>query len=153
MSALGVDVARGGDDKTAFARLYGYWFDEIREVEGTDTPDGETTKDLILEHWEGDGTKGPPIGIDMTGGWGSSPYDLLRKQGYPVVAVIFSEESRLLDASGMLGFVNLRAEMWWKFREALDPKGMIRLALPPDQQLLADLCANAGVKLSNGILQ
>jgi hypothetical protein len=38
-------------------------------------------------------------------------------------------------------FVNRRAEWWWKLREALDPATGEDLALPPDQGLLADLCA------------
>jgi hypothetical protein len=35
----------------------------------------------------------------------------------------------------------MRSAMYWKFREALDPENGDNLALPPDQELLADLTA------------
>ena len=43
----------------------------------------------------------------------------------------------------MLEFKNRRSEAWWKFREALDPnsKSFQEIALPPDNELLADLTA------------
>ena len=39
------------------------------------------------------------------------------------------------------GFINIRAEAYWKFREALDPDqdGGSPIMLPPSQELLADL--------------
>ncbi|WP_234819179.1 hypothetical protein [Sinorhizobium meliloti] len=41
----------------------------------------------------------------------------------------------------MYGFKNLRAQTVWQFREQLDPAYDSRVALPPDPELLADLCA------------
>ena len=41
----------------------------------------------------------------------------------------------------MYGFKNLRAQAVWQFREQLDPAYNSRIALPPDPELLADLCA------------
>jgi hypothetical protein len=55
--------------------------------------------------------------------------------------VIVSEGSSASDKSGRLGFVNLRAEIMWKFREALDPATGQDIALPDDRELLADLTA------------
>ena len=52
-----------------------------------------------------------------------------------------SESSEAKDMAGVLGFVNQRAEWWWRTREALDPKSGQELALPPDSELRADLCA------------
>jgi len=37
--------------------------------------------------------------------------------------------------------MNLRSEMWWHMREALDPVNNTGIALPPDPALLAELCA------------
>lgn len=51
-----------------------------------------------------------------------------------------SSASSETDASGKLSFYNLRAEWWWKFREALDPRTSV-VALPPDQALKAELTA------------
>jgi len=36
-------------------------------------------------------------------------------------------------------FYNLRAEMHWRFREALDPSSGENIALPPDERLTAEL--------------
>jgi hypothetical protein len=37
--------------------------------------------------------------------------------------------------------LNLRAAAYWRLREALDPVNGSTIALPPDAELLADLCA------------
>jgi len=37
--------------------------------------------------------------------------------------------------------VNKRAELWWSFRDLLDPGNGHKVALPPDSGLFADLCA------------
>ena len=52
-----------------------------------------------------------------------------------------SEKSEGRDRSGSLGFFNKRSEWWWRMREALDPAYGEEIALPPDSQLRADLCA------------
>ncbi len=48
---------------------------------------------------------------------------------------------RYTDKSGKYFMRNLRAEMYWRLREALDPENGINLALPDDKKLLGDLCA------------
>ena len=45
------------------------------------------------------------------------------------------------DKTGRLPFVNKRAEVAWKFREALDPASDAGIAIPRDPELKADLCA------------
>ena len=55
-------------------------------------------------------------------------------------------------ASGVLRFRNMRAYMYWRFRESLDPKTGDNLALPPDPQLKADLCAAHWKLTPGGIL-
>jgi hypothetical protein len=55
------------------------------------------------------------------------------------------------DKSGKLKFVNVRAASYWKFRESLDPDGEERIMLPPDNELLADLCAPQYKLLAGGI--
>ena len=55
---------------------------------------------------------------------------------------------------GQLAFANKRAEVWWKFREALDPDQPdgSAIALPPDPELRADLCAPTWKLTARGIL-
>ena len=52
-----------------------------------------------------------------------------------------AESAHGLDKSGRLRFKNLRSELWWRMREALDPASNTGISLPPDSALLADLCA------------
>ena len=57
------------------------------------------------------------------------------------MAVNSSEGSTYRDRSGKLKMRNLRAELYWRMRDALDPAYGDDLALPPDPELLADLCS------------
>jgi hypothetical protein len=136
MTAMGVDVARGGDDRTVLAMRYGNWIDELRTYPGASTPDGPAVAALALVDRRDKAT----INVDVVG-VGTSVYDHLRGVTEGVVPINGAERSEATDRSGELRFVNLRAELWWKVREALDPAGGENLCLPPDRGLLADLCA------------
>jgi hypothetical protein len=136
MSSMGVDVARGGRDNTIIARRHGNWFDEALAYPGTQTPDGPTVAGLVIASMR----NGAPIHLDVIG-VGSSPYDFLMSAGQHVLGVNVAEKATSSDKSGRLKFLNQRSELWWKFREALDPANNIGLQLPPDNRLRADLCA------------
>lgn len=136
MDSLGVDVARGGKDNTVIARRHGMWFDEPLVYPGSETPDGPKVMGLVMAA----GRNRAPIHIDVIG-VGSSPYDFLVEANQPVMGVNVSEKSLATDKSGRLTFVNQRAQLWWQFREALDPANNTGIALPPDPRLKADLCA------------
>ena len=41
----------------------------------------------------------------------------------------------------LFSFANKRSELWWQFREALDPVTGDAIALPPDRRLAAQLAA------------
>jgi hypothetical protein len=90
------------------------------------------------------------IVLDLAG-VGSSPYDILTRNGFNVDGFIAAAASELTDASGLLEFKNRRAEAWWKFREALDPNSGEKIALPPDSELMADLIAPTWDLTGNGI--
>lgn len=136
MDSLGVDVARGGKDNTILARRHGMWFDEPLAYPGTATPDGPTIAGLVVSAIR----DRAPIHIDVIG-VGSSPYDFLNEMGQQVLGVNVAESALGMDKSGRLRFKNQRSELWWRMREALDPSNNTGIALPPDQRLLADLCA------------
>lgn len=136
MDSMGVDVARGGRDNTVIARRHGMWFDEALAYPGTQTPDGPTVAGLVIAA----ARDGAPIHLDVIG-VGSSPYDFLNNANQHVLGVNVAEKAAGTDKSGRLRFVNQRSELWWKFREALDPTNNTGIALPPDNRLRADLCA------------
>jgi hypothetical protein len=137
MLSLGVDVARGGKDKTVIYRRHvNMWFDEPLEYAGTETPNGPMVAGLAIaanrDH--------SPIHIDIIG-VGSSPYDFLKEARQQVLGVNVSEQTGARDKSGRLRFFNQRSELVWRLREALDPEANNGIALPPSKKLLADLCA------------
>lgn len=134
--SLGVDVARGGGDKTVIATLRQERFDELKKYPGVTTPNGETVALLVKQ---ATGEQNPIIGVDVIG-VGAAVYDALQGRGQ-VVGVNFGAGSDGTDKSGKFKFANIRAEAYWKLREALDPDYNATLALPPDKELLGDLCA------------
>lgn len=137
LSGIGVDVARGGADKTLLGKAYGNWIDTLIERPGTSTPDGESVLRMMKEHWDGIA----PIMIDVIG-VGSSPYDLARREDMRIYAVHNGAASTAKDRSGKYGFANVRAELFWRLREALDPANPECIALPPDKELLQELTAH-----------
>lgn len=136
MDSMGVDVARGGRDQTIIARRHGQWYNKPLAYPGTATPDGPTVAGLTIGSRRDDAV----IHIDVIG-VGSSPYDFLNDARQQVVGVNVSESATATDKSGRLRFKNLRSQLWWQFREDLDPANNTGIALPNDPRLLADLCA------------
>ncbi len=136
MTVLGLDPCRGGMDKTGIARRHGQWFDKMVSVPGSITKDGPSTAGVVVPLVR----NGAPIAVDGIG-IGSSALDFLVGLNLLVHAVIGSEGSTQMDKMGNLRFRNKRAEMYWRLREALDPDALEPIYLPPDAELLADLCA------------
>lgn len=141
MLQIGVDVSRGGRDKTIIATRHragehGWWFDRLRELAPEDTDDGDKVAGQVLVVRRDDA----PINLDVIG-VGASPYDSLRRAGAQVVGVNVAESATATDRTGRLRFFNLRSQLWWQMRELLDPVNDTGAALPPDQELLAELAA------------
>lgn len=148
MSCLGVDVARGGKDKTVITPRHGNWFGPAWSYPGKATPDGPAVAALVLEHVQPCAV----VQVDIIG-VGGSVYDFLKdREGLCVVPINGASASPAKDKSGMIGFYNLRAANWWKLREDLDPSSGQDLALPPDPELRADLCAPTWKLTARGIL-
>lgn len=158
LSGVGVDVARGGRDAMVIARRYGTWFDEPVKVPGADVADGPTAAGLVFQALEREKHVGY-VNVDVIG-VGSSAYDSLAAM-YPDVAraVNVAEGSGYVAMSKtdppmpLFRMRNVRAEMYWRFREALDPDNGEELALPPGNELVADLCAARYKVLAGGVIQ
>jgi hypothetical protein len=139
---IGCDVARGGDDKTVKAPRKGSYFAKLEKYPGRSTPDGQSVVDLLQ-------TKAT-INIDVIG-VGASAYDIGVMRELNMIPVNFAQGSKATDKSGTLRFINKRAEYYWSLREGLDPNEGDDIALPPDPELEADLCAPRWSSQSNGI--
>jgi hypothetical protein len=136
MHSMGVDVARGGKDYTTIACRHGNWYDKLVKLPGSETPSGQAVVGQVIAHRR----DSAPVHIDVIG-VGASPYDLLRDAKVQVIGVNVAEKATATDRSGRLRFANLRTQLWWQMREQLDPENDTGIALPPDPELLADLCA------------
>ena len=149
LTHIGVDVARGGRDRTVITCRHGLWFDRQQVAKGHDTPSGRDVVQRIL-HITTQGRGGfnngkstvshPAIQVDVIG-VGGAVHDLLQMRGLISIPLSSAGASTARDRTGQLGFLNKRAEWWWRLREALDPDLGHTLYLPPDQELLADLTA------------
>jgi hypothetical protein len=152
LTAVGIDPSRGGRDKTAEAKRYDNWFDYVKAWEGIVVKDGAIMAELVRQD-VGD-VKPSYINIDVSG-IGSSGYDHLKVIYDNVRPFNPAEGSEYRDRSGKLKMRNKRAEMYWRMRDALDPVNGDEIALPPDTELLADLCSaryevsSAGVKVED----
>jgi hypothetical protein len=139
MIAMGMDVAHGGKDKTCFAPRYGDWFGQIVSHPGSSTPDGKSAAALAIKAYQ----PGAVINVDAIG-YGASAAERLKDpapDGYGVKAnaVNVGAKSKYRDKSGKYQMFNVRAEMFWRMREALDPDNDPTLCLPDDAEMLADL--------------
>jgi hypothetical protein len=156
--ALGVDAARGGNmggttgmtgkDKLVISPRYGTFFDTQIALPGVDVNTGNLAAAQILAHRR----DGAPIQLDVAA-IGTSILDALQENGIHVVALNGTAKSFATDKSNLLRFFNMRAQLHWRMREALDPAlpDDEAIALPPDPELLADLTAARWSLKSNGI--
>lgn len=144
---IGVDLVRGGDDKMAIAPRWANWFDHITTYPGREVKTGQDAVTLFAPILANGHTRAY---LDVIG-IGASAYDIAVEKGLNVTPVNFSAGSSAKDRSGQLAFINKRAECWWAVREALDPIEGFDVALPPDPELLGDLCAPRWTMQTNGI--
>ena len=134
ISSVGVDVARGGGDKTVIAVRRGLAI-EIYPYPGSETPTGDAVAELTIRHMDGDYL--PPIGFDVIG-VGAAVLDAMRIRGLNAVPLSGGKTSTETDKSGKLRYRNQRSQWYWQFREALDD---YQIVLPSGSELRADLCA------------
>lgn len=145
MDSLGVDVSRGNmggmttgasKDRTVIAPRYGTWFDQMSSLRGIDVNDGPAVASQVIKRRRDNAV----VHIDIVG-VGTAPYDFLNANHVQVVGINGGAKSLGTDKSGQLGFANLRSELYWRMREALDPNNPDPIYLPDDAELLADLAA------------
>lgn len=149
MSAIAVDVAQGGADRTVLQARYGPWFAPPLERPGVETPTGAEVAALVIMQRR----DGAQVIIDFGGGYGGAAKLRLGDNEVPSIPFNGSGKTSGRTADKQLTFVNRRAEAHWRLREALDPDQPhgSPLALPPDPQVLADLTAPRWKLTPNGI--
>lgn len=151
MTAMAVDIAQGGSDRTVLAMRYGGYYLKPVAVNGSDTPDGSSVAALVVKHRRDN----CPVIVDMGGGYGGDTLSRLKDNGIDCHRFNAANKSTSAAQDGSkLTFRNKRAEAWWRFREALNPdqEGGSKIAIPHDPDLRADLCAPTWSLGSSGIL-
>jgi hypothetical protein len=154
--SIGVDVARGGNmgavmghvgrDKLVISARYGIWFDKLISIPGIDVNTGNLAAASVLAQRR----DSAPIHIDVVG-VGTSVYDMLIENHVHTIPVNGQAGTSEKDETNLLNFVNRRACIHWRMREALNPAGKNPVALPPDPELLADLTAPKYSLVTRGI--
>jgi hypothetical protein len=141
LTHLGVDPARFGDDQTGYFYRYGEHGKEIRRTVKEDTMETAGRTASALENNDA------IANIDING-LGAGVFDRLmerwKKQRNwrtddkrcPAIPYNASSGTKVRDKSGQLQFNRMRDMLWWKMRERLEEGNT---ALPPDDQLIADL--------------
>jgi hypothetical protein len=139
MDSMGVDVACGGADEFIIAPRHGLWFDKIIAIPGHEIPQetaGRTGSSKVILHRRDRAV----VHIDLIG-WGLTVHNSLVENRVQTVGVNVARGSQATSIDGAFDFFNLRSELVWRMREALDPEAADQIALPPDPGLKADLCA------------
>lgn len=137
MTAVAADVAQGGNDKTQIQSRYDWWFSAFDSHKGIDTPDGPTVAGLIIRQMR-DRCR---VVVDAGGGYGGDTLTQLAHADVDCFGFKGGSGSASSTRDGLYRFKNMRAQAVWQFREMLDPDYGSRIALPPDPELAADLCA------------
>jgi len=146
MTAIGVDVSRGGGDATIMAPRHHFFYDTLKEIPSVQTLNGASVAARVIE-----AHRGQAVAVIDANGVGASAYDHLRNttalhsQGL-LKGYVGSEKAWLRDRSGRYEFLNLRSQSYWKLREQLDPTSPERIALPPDDKLLEELTVHTWVE-------
>lgn len=149
LTSVAVDVARGGKDNTVITLRYDNYIERQVVHPGRETPDGlECARQVLAavglnpEALNGGviWNMHVPMYIDVIG-VGASVYDILRGNGLNAVDINFAAGANETDKSGKIRFANMRAQAYWKAREALDPDYGAGLCIPDNRELMVDLIA------------
>lgn len=149
ITSCGVDPSRGGRDSTVIACREGWYYHELSIYAGHEMETGGSVAAKVLELV---GDSYCPVHVDVIG-IGSSVLDHLTPYlGARVSACNAAGRSEgTSDWSGNLSFVNKRAELWWRFRDMLNPANGKEVALPRNARLKAELCSPTYALQSNGM--
>lgn len=130
----GLDVARFGDDDTIITPRRGKRVYPQIAIHGADGNEiaGKLLEDVRARRYPGER---PKVKIDGTGGWGSSPADILRAGHADEVEAIEVNSSCKADDEEL--YTNLRSQLHFGVAQWLEDGG----ELPPDKKLDVELLA------------
>lgn len=127
---IGLDIARFGDDQTVFCFRKGRWCFKFEVLKKQDVVG-------VADHCQGIITDYAPARIFLdSGGVGGGVYDILLSRGFrDIIRAVNFGGRAILDER----YANRRAEMWSNAAAWLEQE--LPVQLPPDEELLNDLCS------------
>jgi hypothetical protein len=152
MSCMTVDVAQGGSDQTVLVWRYDAHYASPIIKPGSETPTGREVASLVVNYRDNPLC---PVIIDVGGGYGGAAIERLKANNIEPTRFNGANASHKESKDGAkLKFANLRAEAWWRFREALRPDqpGGSPICLPDDPRVRADLAAPRWTLGHHGVL-
>lgn len=154
MTAMALDPAGGGKDSEELIWRHGPWFSDPVSAVGEKTAGAQSAVVAIFTNRR----DGAPVVIDAGGGYAGAVIERLNDNSVPHIKFNGAATGYGKAYDSGLPFANKRAEVWWKFREALDPnkEGGSEIALPPDPELRSDLttpCLDAKALEQRGLIQ
>ena len=146
LTALGLDVADGGQDRSILAPRYGMVIPELRDVTAKRAGETMSVAGAVAGVLRLHGGRAVVDSVGVGAGVVSRLREMqttgdLSRVGIEIVAFGAGEGTTATDASGELGFVNVRSAGLWRMRELLDPESLDPIALPEDDGLVGDLTA------------
>jgi hypothetical protein len=154
LTCVSSDIAsEDGKDSTIIVLRKNMVVSEIRNLPRGDTMEATGWVKSILDATPKGAGIGRPYAVIDVIGVGAGVVDRLREQHIQVDSFNASSKSHRKDRSGELGFLNRRAEAWWRMRELLDPAYGPTIALPPDDLLIGDLTAPRWENTSSGVIK
>lgn len=133
--SFGLDVAEAGADNTVLVKLTGTYMQYFEVIKADDD---DIMRQVDLIEMKLMGMKRAPIGVDAIG-VGVGVASALKRKGYVVAPIKVSRATRHKDKMGIFSFLNVRAEIWWRMREAMDPHSDNPMSIPPNARLRAEL--------------
>jgi len=148
MCAIGVDGASKRDEAVLAPRYDGF-YPAVIAAPGSETPHGRDLAALVLKHRK----HGAVPVIDCGERTGAEAFAHLEENGVECMRHVGLDPSVGRTKTKQLKFFNKRAEVYWRFMEALDPEqdGGSPIALPDDPMIVSDLTALAWELTANGI--
>lgn len=145
---LGVDVAGMGRDSSVLCPRYGNYVPEFKLHQSGGRADHMHVAGMVGNYLHIPKAR---AFID-TIGEGAGVFSRLRELGYGnAISCKFSQSARgLRDLTEQYEFANMRAYLYWKMREWLDPKNKYNPALPPDDEFLEEVTSTKWQFMSDG---
>lgn len=157
---MGVDAAGLGRDFSSLCFRYGNYVKKFEMFKSMDHTSHMQLAGRIK--FSLDQNRNVLLGIQPkcfidTIGEGSGVYSRLVEQNVPYVySCKFSESAEdengkpVTDITGQYSFLNMRAALYWKIRDWLNPANKSEAMLPPDEELAEELTKTRWEFMSNG---